>query len=71
MESPPVNAADARDIASIPGSERSPGEGNGNLFLYSGLENSMDRGAWWATVCGVAELATTEHARTQVPERPW
>ena len=58
MESTPVNAADARDIASIPGSERSPGEGNGNLFQYSDLENPMDRGAWWATVHGVAKSWT-------------
>ena len=45
----PVNAGDA---GSIPGSGRSPGEGNGNPFQYSCLENSMDRKAWWATVCG-------------------
>ena len=38
---------------SIPGLGRSPGEGNGNPFQYSCLENSMDRGAWWATVHGV------------------
>ena len=38
---------------SIPGSGRSPGEGNGNPLQYSCLENPMDRGAWWATVCGV------------------
>ena len=36
------------------GSERSPGEGNGNPLQYSCLENSMDRGAWWATVHGIA-----------------
>ena len=35
--------------------ERSPGEGNGNLLQYSCLENSMDRGAWWATAHGVAK----------------
>ena len=40
----------AGDMGSIPGSGRSPGEGNGNSLQYSCLENSMDRGAWWATV---------------------
>ena len=43
----PSNAGDA---GLIPGSVRSPGEGNGNPLLSSCLENSMDRGAWWATV---------------------
>ena len=46
----------AGDLGSIPGSGRSPGEGNGNPLQYSCLENPMDRGAWWATVHGVAEL---------------
>ena len=46
----PANAGDARDMGSIPGSERSPGIGNGNLLQCSCLENSMDRGAWQATV---------------------
>ena len=44
----------AGDPSSIPGWGRSPGEGNGNPFQYSCLENPMDRGAWWATVHGVA-----------------
>ena len=51
-------ACDAGDLGSIPGLERSPGEGNGNPFQYSGLENSMDRGAWWATVHGIAKSRT-------------
>ena len=42
----------ARDLGSIPGVERSSGEGNGYPLWYSCLENSMDRGAWWATVQG-------------------
>ena len=40
------------DLGSIPGSGRSPGEGNGNPLQYSCLENPMDGGAWWATVYG-------------------
>ena len=47
-----------RDLGSIPGSGRSPGEGNGNSLQYSCLENSVDGGAWWATVCGVAKSWT-------------
>ena len=55
VKNPPVSAGDARDAGSIPGSGRSPGEGNGNPLQYSCLENSMDRGAWWAIVHGVSE----------------
>ena len=44
------SACNAGDLGSIPGSERSPGEGNGNPLQYPYLENSMDRGAWWAAV---------------------
>ena len=46
--------ANAGEVGSIPGSESPPGEGNGNLLQNSCLENPMDRGAWWATVHGVA-----------------
>ena len=45
----------AGDPGSIPGSGRSPGEGNGYLLQHSCLENSMDRGAWWAIVHGVTK----------------
>ena len=45
------SACNARDPGSIPGG-RAPGVGNGNPLQYSYLENSMDRGAWWATVYG-------------------
>ena len=46
------SACNAGDLGSIPRLGRSPGEGNGNPFQYSCLENSMDRGSWWATVHG-------------------
>ena len=52
------SACNAGDLDSIPGSERSPGEGNSNPLQYSCLENPMDRGAWWATVHGVAKSGT-------------
>ena len=48
----------AGDLGSSPGLGRSPGEGNGNLLQYCCLENPMDRGAWYATVCGVAKSWT-------------
>ena len=53
------NTGAAGDADSIPGSGRSPGEGNGNPLQYSCLENPKDRGAWRAIVHGVAELDTT------------
>ena len=46
------------DLGSLPGSGRSPGEGNGNPLQYPCLENPMDRGAWQATVHGVAKSLT-------------
>ena len=52
---PPANAEDS---GSIPGSGRSPGEGNGNPLRYSCLENPMDKGAWRATVHGVTKSRT-------------
>ena len=62
------NVGDARDLGSIPGLGRLPGEGNGNPLQYSYLENSVDRRAWWATVHGVTkshiELSTRTHTRT-------
>ena len=55
VKNPPASPGDARDAASISGLERSPEEGHGNLLQCSCLENPMDRGAWWATVHGVAK----------------
>ena len=55
IKNPPASAGDIRDVGSIPGSGRSPGVGTGNQLQYSCLENPMDRGAWWATVHGVAK----------------
>ena len=52
------SACNAGDLGSIPGSGRSPGEGNGNPLQYSCQGNSMDRGAWWATVHGVTKSQT-------------
>ena len=46
------SAYNSGELGSIPGSERSPGEGNGNPLLYSCLENPIDEEAWWATVHG-------------------
>ena len=58
VKNPPANAGDTRDVDLIPRSGRLPGLGNGNLPQYSCLENSMDTGAWWATVPGVAKSST-------------
>ena len=54
----PAKAGAAGDTGLIPGFGRSPGEGKGNLFRYSCLKNLMDRGAWQATVHGVAKSQT-------------
>ena len=53
-----ASACKAGDMGSVPGSGRSPGEGNGNPLQYSCLENPIDRGPWWATVHGVAKSQT-------------
>ena len=53
-----AKAGDERDAGSVPGPGRSPGGGHGNPLQYSCLENPMDRGAWWATIHGVAKSWT-------------
>ena len=58
VKSLPANAGDIGDMGSIPGLGNSPGGGNGNPLQCSCLENPMDRGAWWATVHGVAKSQT-------------
>ena len=55
VKNPPTNAGDTRDTGSIPELGRSYGQRNHNPLQYSCLENPMERGAWRATVCGVAE----------------
>ena len=56
----PANAEDIGDLCLVFGSGRCPEEGNDNPLQYSCLEISMDRGAWWATVHGIAKLEMTE-----------
>ena len=55
LKNTPANAGDVRDSGLIPGSGRSPGEGNVNPLQYAGLGNPMNRRAGWATVYGVAK----------------
>ena len=59
VKNPPANAGDTDSISRM---GISPGGGNGNQLQYLCLENPMDRGTWWATVHGVIESDTTEHA---------
>ena len=58
VKNTPANAGDTVDAGSIPGSERSPGEGNGSPLQYPCLENPRDEGAWWAAVYGVTQSQT-------------
>ena len=58
VKSPPANAGDIRYLGSVPGLGRSPGEGNGYPLQYFFLGNPMNRGAWQATVHGVAKSQT-------------
>ena len=67
-----ASAYNAGDLGSIPGSGRSSGGGNGNPLQYSCLENPMDGGAWWATVCGVTKSRTgpSDFTLPYLTERP-
>ena len=58
VKNPLANAGDMKDMGSMPGLGRSPGEGNCNPLQCSCLENSMNRGAWWAVVPGIAKIQT-------------
>ena len=58
VKNSPANAGDRREAGSIPGLGRSPGEGNDNPLQYSCLENSIDTGAWQATVHAVVNSQT-------------
>ena len=58
VKNSPAHAVNARDVGSIPGSGRSPGEGNGNPLQYSCLQNPMDRGAGQAIVHGIINSQT-------------
>ena len=70
VKNPPANIGDARNVGSIPGSGRSPGVGNGNLFQYSCLENAMDRGALQATVHGSQKVRHEWAHTAQYKPRP-
>ena len=66
VKSRSASGGDVRDMGSIPGSGRSPGEGNGNTLQYSCLGNPMDKGSWQATVHRVTkQMDTTKHTHTQ------
>ena len=62
VKNPPAKTGGIRDLGSVPGLGRSPGEGNGNPLQYSCLENPMDRGAWRATVHGITKESDTTEA---------
>ena len=64
------SACNAGDPGLIPGSGRSPGEGNGNPLQYSCLENPMDRGAWQATVHGVTRVRHDLATKSPSPTYP-
>ena len=62
VKNPPANEGEVKDMGLIPGSGRSPGGGYNNPLQDSYLENLMDRGTWWATVCRVAKVPDTTYS---------
>ena len=69
VKNPPADAGHIRDVGSIPGLGRSPGEGHSYPLQYSCLENPMDRGTWRATVHRVAKSQTQlKQLSTHVPK---
>ena len=70
VKNPPANAGDARDMGSTPELKRSPGVGNGTPLQYSCLKNSMVRGAWQATIHGVAKSQTQLSTHTHTMQQP-
>ena len=73
VKNPPASAGNVRDLGLIPGSGRCPGQGNGNPFQYSCLENPTDRGAWWASVQGITKNQTrmSVHTHTHTYTHTW
>ena len=65
MKNPPATVGDTGITGLIPGSERSPGVGNGSLLQHSCLYNHVAGGAWWATVYGVSKESDTNRHTTQ------
>ena len=70
VKNPPATSGDIRDMGSIPESGRSPGERNGSPIQYSCLEYPTDRGAWWATVHGVAKSQAWLKQKIHSPYNP-
>ena len=66
VKNPLANAGDTRDVGLIPGSGRSPGVGNGNPLQSSCLENSMERGDWWAILHGATKSPTQLSTHTHM-----